>query len=145
MSTHTECHHSPDDQLIAFEDVSWRVTYVLGHQDDIGPTFAKALADRLTINSSNHDVPMLSGDRAINNRHITIKYSSTFHAASFDAHQIDMRCSNVQKLVDRYVLLKVIRSRRWEACRDFEGVKRKLDSPCCKWAEDGDAHEQCLN
>ena len=62
------------------------------------------------------------------------------HAVTFDAHQIDMRCSNIQKLVDRDVLLKVIRRRRWKVCWDFERIKRELDSPFCNWAEDGEAH-----
>jgi hypothetical protein len=62
MGTHTERHYTPNDQFIAFEDVSRRVTYVLGHQDDVGPTLAEALADRLAIHSRNDDVPMLGGD-----------------------------------------------------------------------------------
>ncbi|MNV85905.1 hypothetical protein D3C71_1798910 [compost metagenome] len=86
MSTHAERHYAPDDQLITFEDVSWRITYVLGHQDDTGPTFAKSFADRLAIYRCNHDVPMLGGDRAINYGHVAIENTGAFHAVAFDAH-----------------------------------------------------------
>jgi hypothetical protein len=107
------------------------ITHVFGHQDDVGTTLAQALAHRLAVHCRNHNVAVFSGDRAINNSHIAIEDPGAFHAVAFDAHQVNMRSSDVQELVDGNVLLKVIRSRRWESRRDFKRVKRELDSPFC--------------
>ncbi|MNT95158.1 hypothetical protein D3C72_2369900 [compost metagenome] len=54
---------------------------------------------------------MLSGERAIHHRHVTIKNACAFHAVTFDTHEVDMRRADVQKLVDGNVLLEVIGSR----------------------------------
>jgi hypothetical protein len=74
-------------------------------------------------------VAVFSGDRAIDYGHIAIEDPSAFHAVAFNAHQIDMRGSNVQQLVDGDVFFKVISRRGWEAGWDFERVERELNSP----------------
>lgn len=111
MSAHTERHHSPDDQLIAFENVARRITCILRHQDDVGPALAQALADRFAIHCSDHDMPVFGSDRTIHHSHITIENSCPLHAVPLDSNGIDMRRTDVQQLVNGDVLLKMI-SRR---------------------------------
>lgn len=66
------------------------------------------------------------------------------HGIAFNAHQVDVRRSHVQKLVEGETFFQVIRCRRWEACWHLKGVQREVSSAWIEGSEDGDHDEKRL-
>lgn len=117
---------------------------ILRPQHDLATLSSKALAQRLTVHRSNHDVAWLRRYRAVDQDKVAWINSRPDHGIAFNAHQVDVRRSHVQKLVEGETFFQVIRCRRWEACWHLKGVQREVSSAWIEGSEDGDHDEKRL-
>ncbi len=141
MASHAVGHDTPYLEFFAFEEVTGWVAWVFGFEHDLAAVPGKSFAQRLAVHSRDHNVPRLSLNGAVDNHQIARVDAGADHAVPFHTHQVDMRGPDVEQLIKRDTLLKVIGCRRGKACWDVKGKEWELCSAGLKGAEDGDHDE----
>lgn len=141
MASHAVGHDTPYLELFAFEKVPRRVARVFRFEHDLTAVPGKSFARRLAVHSRDHNVPRFSLDGAVDNHQIARVDPGADHAVPFYTHQVDVRSPDVEQLIKRDTLLKVIGCRRGKACRDVKGKERELCAAGFERAEDGDHDE----
>ncbi|MNN71294.1 hypothetical protein D3C81_1872170 [compost metagenome] len=64
--------------------------------------------------------------RAIHYRQVPLENPGALHALPGDRYQVDVRCTDVEHLIQGDVRLDVVRCRRWKTCRHLEQAERQF-------------------
>ena len=83
-------------------------------------------------------------NRAIHHGQIACKYAGALHAVAINLDQVHARRTNTQKLVERNLLLNVIRRRGREACGHFERTQGQAHAAFGYWTQRSEAHDARL-
>lgn len=143
MAAHAEGHHAPDREVVTLHDVAWRIAWVLGAQQYLPGNPLQALAQRFAVDGGNHDMAMARLDRAVDQHQVAIEDTGALHAVAVYSDQIDMRCAQVEQLVQRNRLLHVVGGWRRKTRRDAEQIARHGSTAARDETQDG-SHETAL-
>lgn len=99
MAAHTESHHAPDRQLVAFEDVARRVARVLRAQRHLATDPVQALAQRLAVDRRDDDMPVARLQGAVDDHQVAVEDPGALHAVAVYPDQVHVRRTQVEQVV----------------------------------------------